>query len=82
MKNIIMLDEIHPEGERRWSSEKGIVVAVAVDKAKASQHALKWAVDHLLYKDKNKTLISLVHVRHTLPPIAYSHPIPISNSSL
>ncbi|GMN53553.1 hypothetical protein TIFTF001_022687 [Ficus carica] len=75
-----MLDDIHPDGERRWSSEKGIVVAVAVDKAKASQHALKWAVDHLLYKDKNKTLISLVHVRHTLPPIAYSHPIPRNNS--
>ncbi|EXC12821.1 U-box domain-containing protein 35 [Morus notabilis] len=68
-------------GERKWSSEQGIVLAVAVDNAKASQHALKWAADRLLYNDKNKTLINLVHVRHTSPlHISYSHLIPRSIS--
>lgn len=45
------------------SSQKGIgekrqeMVAVAIDKDKGSQVALKWAVDHLLGKGKRVTLL-------------------------
>ncbi|EPS65707.1 hypothetical protein M569_09070, partial [Genlisea aurea] len=40
--------------------KKPEMVAVAIDKDKGSQTALKWAVDHLLSKGKNVTLL---HVR-------------------
>ncbi|KAE8665082.1 putative LRR receptor-like serine/threonine-protein kinase RLK-like [Hibiscus syriacus] len=43
--------------ERKDSSAK---VAVAVDKDKGSQYALKWAVDHLMSKGQT---ITLVHVK-------------------
>ncbi|CAA7033076.1 unnamed protein product [Microthlaspi erraticum] len=36
------------------------VVAVAIDKDKSSQHALKWAVDHLLQRGQS---VILVHVK-------------------
>ncbi|XP_020412836.1 U-box domain-containing protein 52 [Prunus persica] len=39
-------------------------VALAIDKDKGSQHAIKWAVDHLLTKGQHLTLL---HVKHTLP---------------
>ncbi|XP_034203569.1 U-box domain-containing protein 52-like [Prunus dulcis] len=39
-------------------------VALAIDKDKGSQHAIKWAVDHLLTKGQPLTLL---HVKHTLP---------------
>ncbi|CAL8112849.1 unnamed protein product [Prunus armeniaca] len=39
-------------------------VALAIDKDKGSQHAIKWAVDHLLTKGQH---LSLLHVKHTLP---------------
>ncbi|KAL5999154.1 hypothetical protein ACLOJK_040604 [Asimina triloba] len=37
-------------------------VAVAIDKDKNSQHAVKWAVDHLLLNNPNH--IALIHVRN------------------
>lgn len=47
------------------SSNKGVInnvemAAVAIDKDKGSQYALKWAVDNLLGKGKSVTLL---HVR-------------------
>lgn len=42
-------------GEKRDDS-----IAVAIDKDKSSQYALKWAVDHLLAKGQALTLL---HVR-------------------
>ncbi|BFG20969.1 hypothetical protein CerSpe_072430 [Prunus speciosa] len=38
-------------------------VALAIDKDKGSQHAIKWAVDHLLTKGQHLTLL---HVKQTL----------------
>ncbi|CAN8284134.1 unnamed protein product [Cochlearia groenlandica] len=46
------------------------VVAVAIDKEKSSQHALKWAVDHLLQRGQS---VILVHVK--------LRPSPLNNSS-
>lgn len=52
-----------------WFAQKGItdrkedgngLVAVAIDKDKGSQYALKWAVDHIL--NRGQTVI-LVHVK-------------------
>ncbi|XP_074286794.1 U-box domain-containing protein 35-like isoform X2 [Silene latifolia] len=40
------------------------VIAVAIDKDKTSQHALKWAVDHVLMKGR---IITLVHVKQRQP---------------
>ncbi|XP_058068614.1 U-box domain-containing protein 52-like [Magnolia sinica] len=42
------------------------IVAVAIDKDKGSQYALKWAVDHLLSKGQT---VTLVHVTQRLPPV-------------
>lgn len=39
-------------------------VAVAIDKDRGSQHALKWAVDNLLGKGKSVTLL---HVKQKPP---------------
>ena len=46
------------------------VVAVAIDKDKGSQHALKWAVDHLLQRGQS---VILVHVK--------LRPSPLNNAS-
>ncbi|KAL0756933.1 hypothetical protein Bca101_094601 [Brassica carinata] len=46
------------------------VVAVAIDKDKSSQHALKWAVDHLLQRGQS---VILVHVK--------LRPSPLNNAS-
>ncbi|XP_010472443.1 PREDICTED: U-box domain-containing protein 52-like [Camelina sativa] len=42
------------------------VVAVAIDKDKSSQHALKWAVDHLLQRGQS---VILVHVKLRPSPL-------------
>lgn len=44
-------------GEKREES-----VAVAIDKDKGSENAIKWAVDHLLTRGQPLTLL---HVKHT-----------------
>ena len=36
-------------------------IAVAIDKDKNSQHAVRWAIDHLII---NNPVIILIHVRH------------------
>ncbi|KAL6013084.1 hypothetical protein ACLOJK_003574 [Asimina triloba] len=43
------------------------LVAVAIDKDKGSQYALKWAIDQLL--DKGETMI-LIHVKNKLQSVA------------
>ncbi|XP_028068331.1 U-box domain-containing protein 34-like [Camellia sinensis] len=48
------------------------IVAVAIDKDKSSQYALKWGVDHLLSRGQNVTLI---HVKQR----PYSIPTPMGN---
>lgn len=45
------------QGEKREES-----VAVAIDKDKGSENAMKWAVDHLLTRGQPLTLL---HVKHT-----------------
>ncbi|KAK4483738.1 hypothetical protein RD792_010940 [Penstemon davidsonii] len=47
-------------GQRGNGENKQDMVVVAIDKDKGSQAALKWAVDHLLGKGKN---VTLVHVK-------------------
>ncbi|KAE9586488.1 putative rossmann-like alpha/beta/alpha sandwich protein [Lupinus albus] len=44
-----------------WDKKDGVngIVAVAIDKDKGSQNALKWAIDHLL--TRNNTVV-LIHV--------------------
>ncbi|KAK4430872.1 hypothetical protein Salat_0849000 [Sesamum alatum] len=46
------------------------LVAVAIDKDKGSQHALKWAVDNLL--DKGQTVV-LIHVLLRSSMVAYTY---------
>ncbi|MCL7027925.1 hypothetical protein MKW94_023515 [Papaver nudicaule] len=46
--------------------ESAAIVAVAVDKDKSSQYALKWAIDHLLGRGQTVTLI---HVKQKSAPI-------------
>ncbi|KAK9741699.1 hypothetical protein RND81_03G122400 [Saponaria officinalis] len=48
-------------------------IIVAIDKDKTSQYALKWAVDNVLRKNRN---VTLVHVKQRLP----STPIPVGNA--
>ncbi|KAL8172308.1 hypothetical protein V2J09_024112 [Rumex salicifolius] len=50
------------------------LVAVAIDKDKASQHALKWAIDHLLLKGQT---VVLLHVRFKAPSV-----VPLSGRQL
>lgn len=47
------------------------MVAVAIDKDKGSQAALKWAVDNLLGKGKSVTLVHVKH-RNSAPCILFS----------
>lgn len=44
-------------GQRKGNS----IVAVAIDKDKYSQHALKWVVEHLLTRGQT---VVLIHVNH------------------
>lgn len=55
-------------GIRKGGGGNGLV-AVAVDKDKGSQHAIKWAVDSLLAKGQT---VILIHVVHKTPPPASS----------
>ncbi|CAL0332113.1 unnamed protein product [Lupinus luteus] len=54
----------NPKGIRKGGKGNGLV-AVAVDKDKGSQYALKWAVDSLL--SRGQTII-LIHVLHSTTP--------------
>ncbi|KAI3986392.1 hypothetical protein MKX01_002237 [Papaver californicum] len=54
-----------PKAEEEKKESNGIV-AVAVDKDKSSQYALKWALDQLL--DRGQT-ITLIHVKQKSAPI-------------
>lgn len=46
-------------GERRGAEER--LVAVAIDKDKGSQYALKWAVENLLTRGRTVVLIHVLH---------------------
>ncbi|KAK1409671.1 hypothetical protein QVD17_36200 [Tagetes erecta] len=48
-------------GDGRLQRKGTSIVAVAIDKDKYSQHALKWALDHLLARDQT---IVLIHVNN------------------
>lgn len=54
------------------------VVAVAIDKDKSSQHALKWAVDHLLQKGQS---VILVHVKLRPSPLTNTPSLHASSAS-
>ncbi|KAF8407365.1 hypothetical protein HHK36_006493 [Tetracentron sinense] len=60
------------KGHTERKGEGNGSVAVAIDKDKGSQYAMKWAVDHLLSKGQTATLI---HVKHK----ASSIPTPMGN---
>ena len=49
------------------------LVAVAIDRDKGSQHALKWAIDHLV--QKGQTII-LIHVNLKSPLLSTSASLP------
>ncbi|KAL0885941.1 hypothetical protein Bca101_009924 [Brassica carinata] len=55
------------------------VVAVAIDKDKGSQHALKWAVDHLLQRGQS---VILVHVKLRPSPLNNNPSLHASSSKL
>ncbi|XVE71949.1 hypothetical protein DITRI_Ditri10aG0191900 [Diplodiscus trichospermus] len=55
-------------GEKREES-----VAVAIDKDKGSQYALKWAVDHLLSKGQSVTLLHVKTKPSSLPTPTGNH---------
>jgi len=54
------------------------VVAVAIDKDKSSQHALKWAVDNLLQRGQS---VILVHVKLRPSPLNNSASLHASSAS-
>lgn len=54
------------------------VVAVAIDKDKSSQHALKWAVDHLLQRGQS---VILVHVKLRPSPMNSNHSLHAPSAS-
>ncbi|KAK9022467.1 hypothetical protein V6N11_002727 [Hibiscus sabdariffa] len=54
----------HPKGNSGTSMKKGGgngLVAVAIDRDKGSQHAFRWAVEHLLSKSQTVVLIHVVN---------------------
>ncbi|KAI3443464.1 hypothetical protein Pfo_000129 [Paulownia fortunei] len=53
--------------------KKQEMVAVAIDKDKGSQAALKWAVDHLLGKGKSVTLLHVKQKNSSVPTPLGSH---------
>ncbi|XP_010431592.1 PREDICTED: U-box domain-containing protein 52-like [Camelina sativa] len=55
------------------------VVAVAIDKDKSSQHALKWAVDHLLQRGQS---VILVHVKLRPSPLTNTPSLHASSAKL
>ncbi|PPR92658.1 hypothetical protein GOBAR_AA28018 [Gossypium barbadense] len=55
-------------GEKRNES-----VAVAIDKDKGSQHALKWAVDHLISRGQSITLLHVKTKPSSIPTPSGSH---------
>ncbi|XP_061998993.1 U-box domain-containing protein 52-like [Rosa rugosa] len=55
------------------------VVAVAIDKDKGSQYALKWTVEHLLVKGQSLTL---VHVKQSTPGLPNQTEKSVSGSEL
>lgn len=64
------------------SQKKQDLVAVAIDKDKGSQAALKWAVDNLLGKGKNVALLHVKQKTSSAPaPCQYSLSLSLSLSS-
>ncbi|KAJ9689187.1 hypothetical protein PVL29_014713 [Vitis rotundifolia] len=62
--------------------EKKVEVAVAIDKDKGSQYALKWAVDHLLSKGQSVTLVHIKQKASSIPnPCKLSSSLPRSSVS-
>ncbi|XP_018725475.1 U-box domain-containing protein 52 [Eucalyptus grandis] len=59
----------HHNGERKREEN----VAVAIDKDKASQHALKWTVDHLLSRGQALTLLHVKTRPSSIPTPMGSH---------
>lgn len=51
---------------RRNGDKQEEAVAVAIDKDKGSQYALRWAVDHLLSRGQNLTLL---HVKQRVSSV-------------
>ena len=62
-------------GQQQNGEKKDESVAVAIDKDKGSQYALKWAVDHILSRGQSVTLL---HVKQKPASI----PVPGSNVSI
>lgn len=52
---------------RRNGERKDESVAVAIDKEKGSQYALKWAVDHLMARGQSLTLIHVKTKPNSIP---------------
>ena len=52
---------------RRNGEKKENSVAVAIDKDKSSQHALKWTVDHLLTRGQALTLLHIKQNSSSIP---------------
>ncbi|XP_024014162.1 U-box domain-containing protein 52 isoform X2 [Eutrema salsugineum] len=65
-------------GNKEGGGSSG-VVAVAIDKDKSSQHALKWAVDHLLQRGQS---VILVHVKLRPSPLTNSPSLHASSAKL
>ncbi|VVB08880.1 unnamed protein product [Arabis nemorensis] len=65
-------------GPKEGGGTNGIV-AVAIDKDKSSQHALKWAVDHLLQRGQS---VILVHVKLRPSPLTNSPSLHASSAKL
>lgn len=56
------------EGMGRNNAEKKEdSVAVAIDKDKGSQYALKWAIDHLLTRGQSLTLLHVKQKPSSIP---------------
>lgn len=54
--------------QKSFSGEKDKATVVAIDKDKGSQYALKWAIDNLIGRGKNVTLLHVkIRPSNSLP---------------
>lgn len=64
---------------RRNGEKKEETVAVAIDKDKSSQQALKWTVDHLLTKGQALTLLHVKQNPSSIPTPCLSSLLLVKN---
>lgn len=69
--SVVVVLRLKEETMAPMNQRKEESVVVAIDKDKGSQYALKWAVDNLLGKARNVTLLHVIPRQPTFPGIHF-----------